>query len=323
MLPLSNYISDLLFLHNCVVIPELGGFISNIQSAEIDLSREVIYPPSKTIAFNTALTADDGLLINYISHKQQISYNAAKAWLNEQAKDIKHTLLTDGLFILDGLGAFYLDQNRKFRFKTDLEKNILGDSYGLSTLKMPIQFRINSLQRLKTVPINKKEGIMISKKSLMRVAAVLGPILVIAAILPFANKIFSDKQPAQSASIVTVESSKIIIPRDSGQMHQEVAKTFKNDIKEVATQNHQALYYGESDNLYEYHIIAGSYNDRKNAQLLADKLNKEVESAIVLQEGSKYRVSYKQFNDRYEAIKQLDFLRLTTEKEYWVHKVKK
>mgnify|MGYP006299101073 CR=1 FL=1 len=82
MSTLSKYISDLLFLHNCVIVPELGGFVAEFRSAVIDDQREMIYPPSKSLAFNNALRRNDGLLVNYIAHKRELTYEAAATWLS-------------------------------------------------------------------------------------------------------------------------------------------------------------------------------------------------------------------------------------------------
>jgi len=321
MSKLSEYISDLLFLHNCVIIPDLGGFISNIESAEIDVTREVVYPPHKTVVFNHALTADDGLLISYIAHKQKISYSTASEWLAREVKDLKHTLITDGLFVLNGIGAFYLDANKKIRFKTDLGKNYLGDSYGLHTIKLPGQFALKVFNKPKSVPVKNMEGIMVTRKTMLRVAAVLLPIVGIATLIPFVGSFFSNNSGTQSAGIGLTQKTELVLPKDSAISTPDLVEN-DGEIDEVSTQNRQALYYSESDEQFVYHIIAGSYNDRKHAQLLADRLNKEVASAKVLHEGGKFRVSYQQFTDRYEALKQLDFLRKTSSEEFWLHKVK-
>lgn len=321
MSTLSPYISDLLFLHNCVIIPGLGGFVSNVQSAEIDITREVVYPPHKTVVFNNALITDDGLLINYIAHKKKISYSAATEWIEREVKDIKHTLITDGLCVLDGMGAFYLDAHKKYRFKTDLGKNYLGDSYGLSTVKLPGKFNVNVFNKPKSVSVKNIEGIMDTRKKMMRVAAILLPIVGIAALIPFINSFFTTDSTTQNAAIGVKSNTVIVLPVDAAAEYGN-AKAAVEEVDELSTQNREALYYSEAEEQFVYHIIAGSYNDRKHAQLLADKLNKEVASAQVIHQGLKFRVSYQQFTNRYEALKQLDFLRRTKDAEFWLHKVK-
>ena len=49
---ISKYISELLFLHDCVIIPEFGGFVGNNKSAVLNEITRTISPPSKEILFN-------------------------------------------------------------------------------------------------------------------------------------------------------------------------------------------------------------------------------------------------------------------------------
>ena len=306
MSTLSKYIADLLYLHNCVIVPGLGGFIADYKSATIDEQREMVFPPSKTLKFNNALTINDGLLINYIAHKRSLSYETASTWLSDQVKDIKHTLITDGLVIVNGLGALYLDENEHFQFRADVEQNLLADAYRLTPVNLPIDLSRRISNTLKTVPIDQNQGVM-SKKTMLRIAAVLGPILIIGAVLTFGTDLFKMNQQSQSAGIIVSEPN------------QQETTTDTAEVKEIATQKKQALYYSEKEEKLEYHIIAGSYNDQKNAQILADDLIKDGHNAIVIEEDGKFRVSMQQFTDRYKALQKLDFLRKTTDKSYWIH----
>lgn len=310
MAELNTYISDLLYLHNCVIIPQLGGFIANYKSAEIDYGKQLIYPPSKTILFNNALHLDDGLLINYIAHNQKVSYRVAAEWLSEQVKDIQHALRTEGLVIMKGLGAFYLDENQQFQFRTDLEKNLLGDSYGLTTVRLPGVTSIQGTNELKTIPISSNQGGNMSKKTILRIAAILGPILVIAAVIPFLTDYFSGDH-RQTAGVSGPTPDKEVVEKDTPK------------VDELATQKKQALFYSEQAQTYVYHIIAGSYLKIENAQVLADKLAKKGNVTKVVAQNGKFRVSIFQFTDRYEALQKLDFLRKTTDDSYWILKVEK
>ncbi len=74
---LQEYISSLLKEHNCVIVPEFGGFVANYKSAVIDDFRKKIHPPMKSILFNPHLTNNDGLLGNYVSQEQKIQYSDA------------------------------------------------------------------------------------------------------------------------------------------------------------------------------------------------------------------------------------------------------
>ena len=84
-----EYISDLLFLHDCVIIPDFGGFICNYKSAYIDDESGLICPPSKDILFNRNLTHNDGLLVSWIAGKENISYEKATSQLMLFCEDLK------------------------------------------------------------------------------------------------------------------------------------------------------------------------------------------------------------------------------------------
>ena len=52
---IETYISDLLYRHDCVIIPGLGGIITNYRSAQIHPVSHKLQPPSKSIRFNLPL----------------------------------------------------------------------------------------------------------------------------------------------------------------------------------------------------------------------------------------------------------------------------
>ncbi len=50
-----HYISELLFLHDCVIVPEFGGFVGNRKPAQLNKTTGGLTPPSKQVLFNTNL----------------------------------------------------------------------------------------------------------------------------------------------------------------------------------------------------------------------------------------------------------------------------
>ena len=71
MINISKHIVELLYLNDCVIIPEFGGFITNYKSSIVNNVNNFI-PPSKQITFNKNLKDNDGLLINSIKNKEQL-----------------------------------------------------------------------------------------------------------------------------------------------------------------------------------------------------------------------------------------------------------
>ena len=67
---LANYINDLLYRYDCVIVPNFGGFITNIIGANVSAEKNTFYPPKKQITFNVYLQHNDGLLANYIASSE-------------------------------------------------------------------------------------------------------------------------------------------------------------------------------------------------------------------------------------------------------------
>ena len=73
-----EHIEELLYLHDCVIVPGFGGFICDYTSANINEKTGTIVPPSKKVVFNKHLKQNDGLLIDWIARKEQIDYEKAQ-----------------------------------------------------------------------------------------------------------------------------------------------------------------------------------------------------------------------------------------------------
>ena len=63
----DKYIKDLLYRHECVILPNLGAFVARHTPSNIDESNSIIHPPSKIISFNAGIKENDGLLANHIA----------------------------------------------------------------------------------------------------------------------------------------------------------------------------------------------------------------------------------------------------------------
>lgn len=146
-----EYISDLLFLHDCVIIPEFGGFICNYKSAYIDEKNGFIYPPSKTIVFNYNLTHNDGLLANWIACKENISYDKAIKQIEFFCEDLKIRLNQRERINFEGIGSFYTDRRFHILFEPS-EKNFLFPVLGME--KIEVLKRTSRIKKIRQVDLS-------------------------------------------------------------------------------------------------------------------------------------------------------------------------
>lgn len=142
---LEGHISNLLKHHNCVIVPEFGGFIANYESAWINRQRALIFPPYKQILFNGNLTQNDGLLANELVLKTAVSYSDALAKISVQVKDWRKKLEEGHRIELEEIGFLFL-QNNQVVFEQNREVNLLLQAYGLKQVSF-VDFAIKEVEK--------------------------------------------------------------------------------------------------------------------------------------------------------------------------------
>jgi hypothetical protein len=134
---LEPVICDLLYDHDCVVLPEFGGLVANYRSARLNRRTHVIQPPSKHIGFNRHLKDNDGLLVQHTAKLFNLSFQDASEKIRHQIASYQQTLNQSGRLVLEHIGVFFRDTSGQLQFIPDEEENFLTSSYGLR----PVQLR--------------------------------------------------------------------------------------------------------------------------------------------------------------------------------------
>ncbi len=153
----AKYISDLLFEYECVVIPGLGGFISNEVPAGINANHHSFNPPSKKIVFNPHLMINDGLLLNHIAKSEKISYTDARIRIEQFVLKCKYALEKGKRINFYRIGHLYKNIDHKIEFDPDKTRNYYGDSFGMGSFISPPIRRDSSL-RLDRKPSDRKSN---------------------------------------------------------------------------------------------------------------------------------------------------------------------
>jgi len=130
---IATHISELLYNHDCVIIPGFGGFVCSYQPAEIHPTQYTVSPPRKAISFNKNLQNNDGLLVNHIATKTGMGFDAAFEHVYGWSMATKNLLKNGESIVLQNVGKFYLDIENNLQFAVDNKVNYLKTSYGLKT----------------------------------------------------------------------------------------------------------------------------------------------------------------------------------------------
>ena len=155
---LTTFIKDLLYRHDCVIVPDFGGFVANYRPAAINYNLNTFAPPSKDISFNRSLTNNDGLLIGHISEKTGMAYVDARKWLAGRVKEWKHKLEKGRKIDLPGIGELRMGRDRNLVFEPDRTGNFLIDAYGLEEFRFAPLEAYDKNRRRSTTPVTEKAG---------------------------------------------------------------------------------------------------------------------------------------------------------------------
>ncbi len=148
---IARYIGDLLYDYECVVIPGLGGFLTNDKSASIQPNTHHFRPPYKQVMFNAYLKTNDGLLVNYIAREENISYKEAKAQVDKFVYLCDNALKLGKRINFHKVGSLYLNKNEKIVFEQNSSVNYNADAFGLTGFVSPAIRRANAEEKLREV----------------------------------------------------------------------------------------------------------------------------------------------------------------------------
>src|SRR5580693_10165262 len=163
----DKHISELLYEHDCVIVPDFGGFVANYASAKIHPTQHNFTPPSKNIVFNKNLKNNDGLLANHIVTTENTNYPEAIKYINHFVENTNSQLREGTKVKVDEVGTLFLDVERNIQFKPSTT-NYLLEAFGLAEFQSPAIKRDNIGKRIEkefkdrgpihgVVPLEKKK----------------------------------------------------------------------------------------------------------------------------------------------------------------------
>ena len=132
---LEQYINQLLFQHDCVIVPKFGAFISHPTSASINPEDHSITPPHHTISFNSSLTTSDGKLEQIYAQAESVNTIVASSLLEEDVNDWRTRLQNGESIVIDMVGLLKQNAEGKVNFEPHTTDNFLPDAFGLKTIK--------------------------------------------------------------------------------------------------------------------------------------------------------------------------------------------
>jgi nucleoid DNA-binding protein len=325
---LDQHISQLLFQYDCVIVPNLGGFVANYKPASIQPIKNTFYPPSKGISFNKNLINNDGLLVNAICKANKTSYEEASKIVEEAVLMMKATLKKNNKLVVENVGVLFYDKENRIQFEPSTDVNYLLESFGLSSFQQfPVQHETIEEKIVKTVKETPVIALHQKKNSKKWIAAAIItiPLAFFAFWLPTKYDLGADLNYANLNPFKTL-AEPVYVARTTVPVFEDLAKDdVKTTIESVNENNPTAsvAFLKEEEPIVvkmeetaidttrvempkvklRFHIVGGCFSEERNAKKLVRKLNKAGFNAwIIGKRKGLYAVSYNSFETRQEAV---------------------
>jgi len=300
---ITAFIRELLFGHDCVIVPGFGGFIGNYAPARIDKSTGTFYPPVKQISFNRNLEHNDGLLIGRISKQSGVNYGDARTLVEEFVAGLRKKLEKGERVHFENIGSFSNNHEGNIQFEPDRNVNYLLDSYGLE----PFQCHPLEGYDVRT-RIIKKDHSPLTHVTLRKVlwrAAVIVPLL---SLLVIANTDLMKKKVDTGTMnpLVTAEFESNKTAVDAGNTI-EFAEIDESAIPVSEEPVAPATVEPAPSESRPYYVITGSFKSRENADIQVAMLQEEGFSPeIVTTDNGFFRVCAMMSTDLNTAVAKKD-----------------
>jgi hypothetical protein len=334
------YIYELLFRHDCVIIPNVGGFVASHKPASINKETKEIHPPSKHLLFNKNLINNDGLLANKISEEENIPYKEALGILDNFSNEITAKLNKENRFEIPNIGVMYMSDG-VYQFNSN-ESNLLMSSTGMPVISTTKHKLETNKKEAPIIDINSKapkesKANKINKR--WYVAAALLPIFIYSLWLSMSTDILTDSSKFHYSDLNPFKIENFRTYSQDRDIERLKTEDYtEENISELIESNSSDSKYGEyplDDNkttvtveLIEikdaevvstfvettpapnlevehkaYYLIAGSFSKKTNANNFLNKLIDLGYKALKIDNKGNIRVALGSYSSRKQAKK--------------------
>ncbi len=343
MTGIDKYISELLFDHDCVILPGVGGFLTNYSGAHIHPIRHSFQPASRSVVFNANLRTNDGLLIDYVGRKQGISYQQASILVNEYAARIMRELEAGQTVTLNNIGHCRMGQEKNIIFQPDESGNFLADAFGLPSFVSPAIKRETVRQRLEKQLTPKPSAPKEEKKRDLRVvsgwaAGIAIPITAALMLYMFNPTIIDGPGKSYASFVPTIKFNKAESSNTASTTTADISNFRVMPEKEVAaeiiepdpgTQNPEPVSEPRTPSpkphtLTKYQIVVGAFSQESNAEKYVTELRARNYDACVVGQSRNglSRVSINGSDNKSEAIGMMNDIRTAENPSAWLLRIR-
>ncbi|RZS99243.1 SPOR domain-containing protein [Aquimarina brevivitae] len=328
----AQYISDLLYRYECVIIPGFGAFLTRRQPATIISETNSFYPPKKLISFNSQLQNNDGLLANHIASVEHISYTDAVAKVQRFVLYLQNTIQSGARLQLDGIGAFYTSTENTLQFEPIAENSYLTEAFGMSSFNSPKIKRevyketveeIEDKTPVSFTPEKRKEPWTIRYAGAAAIVFLIGIGGAIGYQLykgDVESHNYMVRQDAAKDIDKRIQEATFEISNPLPTINLALGKADSNTPEVVKEEKEAATVSTSSPG--KYHIIAGAFRIKANANKKVKQLQQKgfTHSKVIgVNKYGLHQVVYTSFVDRISAIEALKTIKSNEDRRAWMY----
>jgi len=358
---LEKIAKELLMEEDCVVIPNFGGFVTHYRPSIMEPSKNLLIPPGKSISFNAKLSKNDGLLAQNMAVKTGLTYNEALRAIDVKVGFWQKELSKSNYLELEGLGSFVQNKEGGLVFEQFNESNFANASFGLTNVHATPVERVGLTQRIERSLDKKKATQKVYKLVTRSAAAILlfgligfggnefrktdmGMSLADSITSIFKSETVKVQEPVLVGEAPKVEPKALIEVKkkewgevitsedvqefkDLGHLDQpenlEKIREIQQEKEAIAakfeTEQVEEVIQNNSSN--KYHVIAGCFGVKSNANKMVNKLKKagfKDAQLAGLSKSGLHRVAYGSYNQKVAALKALAKAKLSHNSQAWL-----
>ncbi len=321
---LFKYIEFLLPQYNCVIVPDFGGFVVNIEPAYYGLDGTIIAPSYK-ISFNPDLKHNDGLLASSMQKLEDISYETACKNIHNAVEVIRLHFTRNKTLQCGNLGKLIYNEGSSFSFVPSSQV-IHPSLYGLTSVRMPLLSQID-------IEIKKEKHSLNVKYTISAiVASIVALIVFVGSSVSVGND--SDNGKVQHADFIQslIKNSPQIAPKHKvDEMQEPSSDTYdysnlgydnNSELNNTSTDQEKKTndigFYSEAQKnvsnsdsvksarsfkaLRTYYLIVGDEDTSPRAEKLLSKIqSSDFPQARIITSHYKHRIYIASFNNKQEA----------------------
>lgn len=297
MLRITTHIERLLFVHDCVIIPGIGGFVLQTVPSVYRKEDHTFTPMHKEIVFNSALQYNDSLLTGSYMQTYEADYRKAQAMVEEDIAEIRSSLQQYGKIMLGHIGSLTRGEEGQLIFQMGKADRFDMDYYGLSAFHFPA---LPPMEVIEEAGLKRKKDTFYIPVNMRFIRGAVASAAAVALFFLISTPVKDVNQSAYTASILP---SEILLPKTITVAEPESEAIIITDV--VAETPAQPVVSKKM-----YHIIIGSFPDQQKADEYLAGIDKSLhqETGLIVRD-DRYRVYARKFDNRQDAETYLSAIR--------------